>query len=93
MDEALLHDTVERLERRKQAATYGAVAGVVGGSHRTVMAHEPRNHRNSWVVNKRTRRPTGYRPDEIHPELLAAIQASGVIETPEDLDEWLAEQA
>src|SRR5262249_18824496 len=82
-----------RLDRHRQAATYGAVAGIVGGSHRSLVAAQPRNPRNSWVVNKRTRRPTGYAEGEIHAELIAAIQARGVIETPEDLDEWLETHA
>jgi hypothetical protein len=93
MDELLLHNIIERLERYRQAATYGAVAGVVGGSHRSLMERQPKNHRNSWIVNKRTRHPTGYGEGEIHPNLVASIDENGVIETPEDLDDWLGSHA
>lgn len=88
MNNALLDETLTRLERYRQAATYGAIAGFVGGSHRTVMTDHLRSQRNSWVVNKRTRRPTGYEPSEYHPELIGSIEARSVIETPEELDEW-----
>jgi len=89
MDEAALEDTVEKLHGHGQAATYGAVAGVVGGYHRTVMQGLHHAHRYSWVVNKRTRVPTGYEPHEIDPRLSQSITERGVIETPEDLDYWL----
>jgi hypothetical protein len=89
MDEAALENTVEKLHGHGQAATYGAVAGVVGGYHRTVMQGLHHAHRYSWVVNKRTRVPTGYEPHEIDPRLSQSITERGVIETPEDLDDWL----
>jgi hypothetical protein len=88
-----LDEIVEKLESHEQPATYGAVGGVVGVHHKVVMSGRPRNHRNSWVINKTTRVPTNYEPHEIHPALSRAIQEKLVIETPEDLDEWLSEQA
>lgn len=91
MDETVLEDTVARLHRHGQAATYGAVAGVVRGYHRTMMQGRAHNHLNSWVVNKNSRVPTGYDPDEIDPRLPRSIAERGVIETPEDLDVWRAE--
>lgn len=87
-----LDQILELLERYQQPATYGAVGGVVGVHHKVVMSGRPRNPRNSWVIHKKTRVPTGYVPHEIHPALAEAVRAKGVIETPEDLDEWLAEQ-
>lgn len=71
-------------------STYGAVAGIVGGNHRTLMEREPRNHRDSLVVNKRTRLPTVYEAAEKQPAFATSIDLNGVIYTPEDLDEWLA---
>jgi hypothetical protein len=53
------------------------------------MASEPRDRRNSWVINKRTHEPTGYSAHQIHPDLHGAVASSGVIETPEELDDWL----
>ncbi len=85
-----LDNIVERLERHEQATTYGAVGGVVGVHHKVVMAGRPRNHRNSWVVNKKTRVPTNYEPNDIHPAQAKSIEQKGVIETPEELDDWLA---
>jgi len=80
---------LEQLESRKQAATYGAVGGLIGINHHILMNSRPRTHQNSWVVNKATHRPSGYAPDEIHPALESAIAERDVIETPEDLEEWL----
>ncbi len=88
-----LDQIIEKLEVHKQPATYGAVGGVVGVHHKVVMSGRPRNHRNSWVINKQTRLPSDYEPDEIHPALSRAVQEKRVIETPEDLDDWLTEQA
>ena len=90
MNEAALEDTVDRLHRYGQAATYGAVAGVVGGHPRTVMQGRDRSLPYSWVVNKRTRVPTGYEPHEIDSRLSKSITERGVIETPEVLNDWLA---
>jgi hypothetical protein len=89
VNDVLLLDIVERLERHRQPATYGAVAGVVEGNYRTVMSRQEKNHRNSWVVNKVLGLPTGYGPEQIHPELSTAVRATGVIDTPEALDVWL----
>jgi len=85
----MLVDILERLQRHRQAATYGAIAGVVGGSHRRLMANQDRSHRSSWVVNRRTRRPTGYGREDFHPDLLLAIEARGILKTPADLAKWL----
>ena len=90
VDQDLLRSIVDRLQHYRQAATYGALSGVVGGTPQTVMADEPRLFRNSWIVDQATRRPTGYDPEHIHPELFASIEARGVIETPDRLSEWLS---
>jgi hypothetical protein len=89
MDSARRDDVIERLERHRQAATYSAVAGVVGASHRSVMAGCDRSSRNSWVVNKQTRRPTGYGPQHLHPDLAWSVEARGVLSTAEELADWL----
>jgi hypothetical protein len=84
-----LEELIARLERHRQRATYAAVAGVVGLHYRNVMDGQTKSFRNSWVVSKRTRLPTGYGPQDFHPELLAS--ENGVIEAPEKLEAWLAE--
>lgn len=83
-----LEDITARLERHRQRATYAAVAGVVGRHWRNVMHDQNKSHRNSWVVSKRTKLPTGYGPQDWHPELLT--NENGVIETPAALKKWLA---
>jgi hypothetical protein len=88
-DEEALSPIVEQLERHRQAATYGAVAGVIGGVARFLMSNRPRDHRHSWVVSKETQRPTGYRPSEMHPALIRSVEEKGVIEMPEELKAWL----
>lgn len=90
VDKDLLRDVVGWLQHHRQAATYGALSGVVGGTPQSVMADEPRSFRNSWIVCEDTRRPIGYEAGQIHPELLASIEAHGVIETPEQLSKWLS---
>jgi hypothetical protein len=87
-----LDQILELLERHEQPATYGAVGGVVGVHHRVVMSGRPHTPRNSWVVDRETRLPKGYETHEIHPALTKAVQEGRVIETPEELDAWLAEQ-
>ncbi len=86
---AQLRDIVERLERHRQPVTYGALAGLLGVNPRRVMSAETGCHRNCWVVNKQTRRPTGYGPDDLHPEFFFGLAENGVIETAEDLAAWL----
>ena len=85
-----LDQILERLERHRQPATYGAVAGVVGGIARGLMGGRPRVPRNSWIVSKGTRRPTGYATQEMHPELITALEQRELICSPATLQAWLA---
>ena len=57
-----IEDVLSRLERYRQRTTYAAVAGVVGGHYRNVMHDQTKSFRNSFVVNKSTKLPTGYGP-------------------------------
>jgi hypothetical protein len=89
-----LEDIVHELNKRKQRATYGAVAGVLGVSARGVMAGRPRNPKYSWVVaaTKQGRGwPTDYRFDQIHHDCLQQIRAGfdNIIDDSESLKEWL----
>ena len=59
------------LQERRQRATYGAVAGVVGLPAMFLMRGRPRDPLHSWVVNAGTGLPTGYTDDQTHADLLA----------------------
>jgi hypothetical protein len=86
-----IEDVLSRLERHRQRATYAAVAGVVGRHYRNVMHDQTKSFRNSFVVNKGIKLPTGYGPHDWHPELLT--NGNGVIATPKELRKWLAEHS
>jgi hypothetical protein len=62
-----------KLNQHRQRATYGAVADIVGGSSRGLMAGKVRSQLFSWIVSKDSGRPTGYAPAEIHPDCLHQI--------------------
>ncbi len=65
-----MHDVLCALDRLRQRATYGAVAGHLGrGNYRNVMQGHALSTLHSWVVSKKTRLPTGYAPSERHPRL------------------------
>lgn len=78
---------VEQLDRYHQRATYGAVAALVNKSPRNLMGKRERAPRDSWVVGHSTGMPTGYEPDQLHPELSSR---KNVISTREALESWLA---
>ena len=82
---------VRQLDSRKQRATYGAVAGIVGGLARGLMNGRAKTHEYSWVVAKSNGRPTGYTNGQIHPDCLRSIaeQPGNVITDPERLRSWL----
>ena len=82
---------VGQLNLRKKRATYGAVAGIVGGLPRGLMQHRPKNHLNSWVLSKADGLPTGYNKEQIHPDCLRSIleRPGDVIADCETLKAWL----
>jgi len=58
-----IQDIAERLQRYSQHATYGAIAEAVGGTARGIGQRlGVPSLRNSYVVNKQSRQPTGYPP-------------------------------
>lgn len=77
---------IEQLARHRQRATYGALAGVVGGLARSVMSRHPRTQRNSWVVKASNGLPTAYLPQDIDPQLLSRPH---VIASADELRQWL----
>ena len=71
------------LNREKIRATYEAVGGLIGLPAQSVGANFGERRREaSWIVSKRSRKPTGYKPAEMHPAL---IRHSYIIQTSDEL--------
>jgi hypothetical protein len=90
-----LDDIVTRLNERKQRATYGAVAGILGVLPRGVMGGRQKNHKYSWVVaatGSWRGWPTGYTNEQIHPDCLRQIRdhLDNLIENSAELRRWLS---
>lgn len=81
-----LEEIVTLLDRQKQRATYGAVAGYLGVPQQSLMKGLPMEQRYSWVVNAKEGMPTGYPTEALHPALVARI---AVIKDTESLSKWL----
>ena len=88
MPEHTLDSILDLLNIHRRRATYGAVAKLVNRPPTFLMAGRTRDQRHSWVVNHRTGKPTGYEPDQIHPDLDAN---AAVIQTGDELERWLEE--
>ena len=86
MTEHSLDSIVTALAAHRQRATYAAVAGVVNRPPRMLMAGRPRDARHSWIVSKRSGRPTGYSDDQVAPDLTTRPD---VLKSPEALLAWL----
>jgi alkylated DNA nucleotide flippase Atl1 len=85
---ATIETILTALNRAHVRATYGAVADVLGISNPRSVGRELRVRRPaaSWIVNKRTKRPTGYTSAQLHPNL---FQSPRVIATGRELRELL----
>lgn len=77
---------VALLQKHKQRATYGALAGLVGRLPLAVMQGRAKCRRDSWIVSASTGLPTDYPASEIDPDLRASAR---ILATSEDLAEWL----
>lgn len=78
---------VEQLDRFHQRATYGAVASVVNRAPRNLMDKRSRGSRDSWVVSRKDGMPSGYAPEQVHPQIKSR---EVVLSTGEELEAWLA---
>ena len=87
MNQLTMDTILDALDRGHQRATYGAVAALLGKSPRTLMTGRDRDQRHSWVVSRKSGEPTGYAPDQVHPDLRERPE---VFETKEELGRWLA---
>jgi hypothetical protein len=81
-----LDGILDVLNKVQLRATYGAVAGVIGGIAQGVMRNRPANPRHSWVVAKRNGLPTNYSDNQMHRSLL---RSRTVLSTREQLQEVL----
>ena len=80
-------DTIaEQLDRFRQRATYGAVAAVLNRSPRNLMSGRTRSQRDSWIVSNKDGLPTGYEPDQAHPEIKSR---DSILRSAEELASWL----
>lgn len=94
-----LEGIVEKLAARRQRATYGAVAGVLGILPRGLMAGRAKAPLFSWVVAKTSNAgtgarkgwPTGYTDGEIDPACLEQCRRdpAGFIAEADELRKWL----
>ena len=82
-----LDSILARLERYRQRATFGAVAGFLGREPLTLFDGYPRMPRTSWVVSKSTGKPTGQDGSALHPDL---FKNPHVITNSGELKSWLA---
>jgi hypothetical protein len=74
------------LERHRQRATFGAVAGLLGREPLTLFDGYPRTARTSWVVSKSTGEPTGQDASALHPDL---FKNPHIITSSGELKIWL----
>lgn len=84
--ELTIDSILDQLNQFHQRATYGAVAGVVNSSPRSLMSGRERDPRSSWIVSYKNGQPTGYDADQIHPQI---SERDTVLRTPDDLRSWL----
>lgn len=80
---------IDILHREGRAATYKAVAELVGLHCRNVMDGRPRDAKNSWVINSMTLLPTYYEVHEINERLRGSVETHGVFRDANMLSEWL----
>ncbi|HEX5074952.1 MAG TPA: hypothetical protein VFW03_17175 [Gemmatimonadaceae bacterium] len=85
-----LEEIVDLLDRHGRRATYGAVAAVLGQSPRSLLRGRERDRRFSWIVNRETGMPTGYREEMIDPRLK---ESGPVMVTDGELRTWLENPA
>jgi len=86
-----LEEIISALSVRKQRATYGAVADLLGLPARSLMTGRQKSPKNSWIVAAHTGAPTGYEETEIDPDCLRQTRAGEtlVIRDSVALKRWL----
>ena len=89
-DKLSLEQVVDVLNRYHVRATYGAVAACLGHTPMFLMTGIERAPRYSWVVNQDNYKPTGYTPEQTHPEL---EKNKLVLRNESELRDWLQRKA
>lgn len=84
--EHTLDTILDQLNAYHQRATYGAVAGVVDSSPRSLMTGRDRDQRSSWVVSRDSGQPSGYAEEKKHGAL---TERERILSSPEALRVWL----
>ena len=77
---------IDQLDRFRQRATYGAVAAVLNRAPRNLMSGRARSQRESWIVSRNDGMPTGYQPDQVHPDIKSREQ---ILKSAGELATWL----
>jgi hypothetical protein len=77
---------IDQLDRFRQRATYGAVAAVLNRAPRNLMSGRARSQRESWIVSRNDGMPTGYQPEQVHPEIKSRDQ---ILKSADELATWL----
>jgi predicted RNase H-like nuclease len=90
-----LPSIVAQLDKHRQRASYGAVAGLLGVLPRGLMNGRPKRPEYSWVVASTGSKrgwPTGYTEHQIHVECIRQIRrgAGDIIDGPDRLRLWLS---
>jgi hypothetical protein len=86
VEQHTLDSILDQLNQFHQRATYGAVAGVVNSSPRSLMTGRDRDRRSSWVVSREGGQPSGYADDQKHEAL---TEREKILGSPEELRSWL----
>jgi hypothetical protein len=81
-----LDSILDVLNQFHQRATYGAVAGVVNTSPRSLMIGRDRDKRSSWVVSRESGQPSGYADEQKHDAL---TERARILSSPDELRSWL----
>ncbi len=90
LTEHTIDSILNLLDSFHQRATYGAVASLVNASPRSLMSGRARNPESSWIVSRKDGQPTGYAPEQKHPDLESR---QGILDTADELRRWLENPA
>jgi hypothetical protein len=77
---------IDQLDRFRQRATYGAVAAVLNRAPRNLMSGRSRSQRESWIVSRNDGMPTGYQPEQVHPDIKSRER---ILNSAKELGNWL----
>ena len=86
VEQYTLDSILDQLNQFHQRATYGAVAGVVNSSPRSLMSGRDRDRRSSWVVSRESGQPSGYADDQKDDAL---TEREKILGSPDELRTWL----